>query len=228
MNLFDWTRISGAIVGSLLVVVVSRALGGVLYQPEYLTEPAYKILARPEPYVDLATLRRRWPAALDEAQDRAKLLVYMRRIPEIAGTGIVEGRPRAGDVAPEPDLALPALLARADVAKGERVATKCKSCHTFEQGGPNAVGPNLWNIINSKRARFSDFNYSSAMRNYGGEWTFESLFDYLENPRGYVKGTNMTFVGIKKAQDRANLLAYLRTLSDQPSDLPVVETSTGL
>ncbi len=116
---------------------------------------------------------------------------------------------------------LPTLLVSADVAKGERVARKCKSCHGFEQGGRNGIGPNLWDVIGRDRARIDGFNYSSAMRAFGGSWDFQSLSDYLENPKKFIQGTNMAFVGIKKPDDRANLLAYMRTFSDSPVDVPV-------
>ena len=227
MTLFDVGRIGVAVFGALLMVFVARGLGGEIYQAEHLTQPAYRILDRPEPYVDLATLHRRWPEALDERQDRLRLMAYMRDIPEDVGpTGIEPASLTVGKAEPQPDLPLPQLLAQADAAKGERVATKCRSCHTFEQGERNNLGPNLWNIVGSPRARLPDFNYSSAMRGYGGEWTFDSLFEYLENPKAYVKGTSMSFAGIRRAADRANLLAYLRTKSDKPIDFPVADAPT--
>ena len=109
------------------------------------------------------------------------------------------------------DLDLPTLLASADAAKGERVARKCKSCHSFEQGGRNGIGPNLWDVIGRDRAQIDGFNYSNAMRAFGGAWDFQTLSDYLENPKSVIKGTNMAFVGIKarRAGQFAGLYAHL-------------------
>lgn len=112
------------------------------------------------------------------------------------------------------------LLASADAEAGQNVAKKCAACHSFEKGGPNKVGPNLWNVVGGPKAHVSDFNYSSAMAEAGGKWTWEELDAFLANPRGTVKGTKMSFAGVKKPQQRADLLAYLRTLSDSPQPLP--------
>jgi len=112
------------------------------------------------------------------------------------------------------------LLAKADPANGEKIAKKCHSCHTFEKGGPNKIGPNLYDVIGRKMGGHEGFDYSGAMQSMGHEWTFEALGEFLYSPKDYVKGTKMTFVGLKKDQDRADVIAYLRTLSDNPKPLP--------
>jgi len=112
------------------------------------------------------------------------------------------------------------LLANASVENGEKVAKKCASCHTFEKGGANKIGPNLWNVVGAKTAHIDGFSYSGAMQSMEKAWDYEALSEFLYSPKNYVKGTKMTFIGLKKDQDRADVIAYLRTLSDSPKPLP--------
>ncbi|MDZ4735284.1 MAG: cytochrome c family protein [Rhodospirillaceae bacterium] len=114
------------------------------------------------------------------------------------------------------------LMAAADPAAGQAVAKKCLTCHTFEQGGANKVGPNLWNVLGGPVAHLTDFQYSPAMAEHGGIWGYEELNAFVASPRTHVPGTKMAFAGINKIEDRADLLAYLRTLSDNPQPLPEV------
>jgi cytochrome c len=115
--------------------------------------------------------------------------------------------------------ALLQLVAAADPVAGQTVARKCTACHTFEQGGANKVGPNLWGVVGRPIGSHEGFKYSDAMAGHGGSWTLESLDQYIENPKAYVPGNKMAFAGVKKPEDRAALLAYLRSLSDNPVPL---------
>lgn len=118
---------------------------------------------------------------------------------------------------PEPILP---LLASADIARGEKVAKACAACHTFDKGGKAKVGPNLWNIVNRPIGSVEGFSYSAGMASKGGEWTEAVLGEYLWKPKAYVKGTKMSYAGIKKVDDRAAVVAWLRTLADTPAPLP--------
>jgi cytochrome c len=112
------------------------------------------------------------------------------------------------------------MLASASVEKGQATAKQCQACHTFEKGGPNRVGPNLYGVVGRPRASEPGFNYSAAMKAKGGTWTFGELYAFLANPRGYIPGTNMTFAGLSRGQQRADVIDFLHTLSDSPMPLP--------
>ena len=94
------------------------------------------------------------------------------------------------------------------------------TCHTLEKNGPNKVGPNLWGVVDRPRASHPGYDYSSAMKAKGGKWTFDELDQFLTLPQGYIPATKMTFPGIENAKQRADLIAYLRTQSDNPVPLP--------
>jgi cytochrome c len=149
--------------------------------------------------------------------------IYHPQMPEKQAYVIAEGVQAAATQtasAPAGPQPITPLLANASVENGEKLAKKCASCHTFEKGGPNKIGPNLWNVVGAKPAHTDGFSYSGAMQGMETEWDYEALSEFLYNPKGYVKGTKMTFAGLKKDQDRADVIAYLRTLSDSPKPLP--------
>lgn len=116
------------------------------------------------------------------------------------------------------------LLASADIEDGAKVFKKCAACHTADEGGANKVGPALWDIVNRAAGAADGFGYSSPMKEYGADgtkpWGYENLNKFLLKPKSYIKGTSMGFAGLKKEKDRANVIAYLRSLSANPAPLP--------
>ncbi len=121
---------------------------------------------------------------------------------------------------PAPIAPILALLASADITAGEKLSKKCVACHSFNSGGKNKVGPNLWNILNQSKASKDGYSYSKALKEFGGEWDYQSLNAFLLKPKNYINGTKMNFSGLKKTKDRANIIAWLRSLSDNPEPLP--------
>ncbi|MCX7311995.1 MAG: cytochrome c family protein [Hyphomicrobiales bacterium] len=128
------------------------------------------------------------------------------------------GGPAAGPVVAEEPL--PVLFASADVSRGENSSKKCAACHTFGKGEPNRVGPNLYGVVGRTKASEAGFNYSTAMKAMKGAWTPEDLDKYLANPKAMVPGTNMTFAGIPRGRERADLITFLNGKSDKPAELP--------
>ena len=113
------------------------------------------------------------------------------------------------------------LLASANVEKGQSTAKQCQSCHTFEKGGPNRVGPNLYGVVNEPKGQgHAGFNFSAAMKGKGGTWTFDDLNKFLTSPKAFVPGTAMGFAGLPKDSERADVIAYLNSLSDHPAPVP--------
>jgi cytochrome c len=139
--------------------------------------------------------------------------------------GVVAPGESAGPAAAAaPETPLPVLLAKADPAAGEKQSKKCQACHNLQEGAGTKIGPDIYAVVGRKVAGVAGFAYSDALKKKGGNWTFEELFHFIENPRGYVAGTAMTFAGIKDPQQRADLLVYLNTLgSNEP--LPKAEAA---
>src|SRR4030088_716303 len=124
------------------------------------------------------------------------------------------------DAAPAaPSEPIEKLLQTASVEKGAAAAKKCAACHTFEKGGPNRVGPNLFGIVERARATEAGFNYSAAMKAKGGKWSYDDLNKFITSPKGFVPGTAMGFAGIQKDSERADVIDYLHSLSDSPAPL---------
>jgi cytochrome c len=129
----------------------------------------------------------------------------------------VEAEAEGGD-AGAAAVPLPVLLAAADVAKGEAVFKKCVACHTIASGGANGIGPNLWATMGKPLGGHAGFAYSAQLKAVGGTWTFDQMDKWLTNPKKFAAGTKMSFAGLGKAEDRANVIAYLNS---QGSNLPL-------
>jgi cytochrome c len=131
-----------------------------------------------------------------------------------AGTG--------GGGAPKVKLPDPVLhlIATADVAKGQKLSKACAACHSFDNGGVHKVGPNLWDIVGAPKGGKDGFNYSAGMQAKGGAWGYADLNAFLWKPKKFIEGTKMSYIGMKKPEDRAALIAWLRTLSPSAEALP--------
>ena len=179
MDMFEFNKVAGALLGSLLfVIVMHHAVDGLL-EPHELEETAYMV--------------------------------------EVEG-GEDAAADATAETAEQPSLA--ALLASADPDAGAKVFKKCGACHSADQGGKNKVGPNLYGILGAAKAHRDDFSYSGALKDMGGEWTYEDMAAFLAKPKDFVPGTKMSFAGLKKPEDVANIIAFLRTMSDSPPPLP--------
>lgn len=179
MDMFEFNKFAGALLGSLLfVIVMHHAVDGLL-EPHELEETAYRV-----------------EVESDDSQ--------------MAEESTAE--------AEQPSLA--AMLASADPEDGAKVFRKCGACHSIEQGGPNKVGPNLYGILGGPKAHRDDFAYSDAMKEKGGEWTYEDLAAFLDNPKDFIPGTKMSFAGLRKPGDVADVIAFIRTMNDSPPPLP--------
>ena len=129
--------------------------------------------------------------------------------------------------APVPEVPFAVLLVNGDIDRGKKVFNKCKACHTTTDGGKNGIGPNLWNVVNGVPGSREGFNYSNAMEGLSDKpWNYENLNAFLTKPKTYAKGTKMTFVGLKKAKDRANVIFFLRSLSATPAPIEQPEESS--
>ena len=133
------------------------------------------------------------------------------------GGGVAAVAEDDGGVAEQPAAAklepIGPLLANADPKRGEQLAKVCVVCHTFNKGGPNKIGPNLWDVTEEEIAAVPNYQFSAALQaDKGTKWDPERLNQWLYSPQSFAKGTKMTFAGFPKAQDRADVVAYLDTL----------------
>ena len=113
-----------------------------------------------------------------------------------------------------------ALMAQGDVSSGKKIFKKCAACHSIKKGGTNKIGPALYNVVGRKVGGATDYKYSKTLASYGKNWTFEELNGFLKKPASYLKGTKMSYAGLRKETDRASIIKYLNESGDNPKPLP--------
>ena len=150
--------------------------------------------------------------------------IFSSAKPKLAGYALPGAEESHGagtaQAAVAPSEPLPVLLAKADPKKGEGNAKACTACHSFEKGGGPKVGPALYGVVERPVASVAGFSYSEVLKAKGGAWSFDALDAFVTNPKAYASGTKMAYAGEKDAGKRADILAYLRSLSDSPAALP--------
>lgn len=153
-------------------------------------------------------------------------LIYHPRPAGKAGYDLPEPEPEVA-AAPAAETVEPIAvrLVSANVEKGQGGIKACQACHSFEKGGPNKVGPDLWGVVERNKGSHEGFEYSAGMKEKGGDWSYADLDQFLTSPKAYVKGTKMAYAGIAAPQERANVIAYLRSLADTPKPMPAVDKS---
>ena len=137
---------------------------------------------------------------------------------DVESSSISSGESQTTEIVEEIDIA--AIMAQGNVVSGEKIFKKCAACHSINSGGANKIGPALYNVVGRKVGDVADYKYSKALASYDKEWTFEELNGYLIKPAKWIKGTKMSFAGLRKEKDRASIIKYLNQNSDNPKPLP--------
>lgn len=221
MDGWERLKIGVALSGVALSIFVISRITGLVFPATYVTTPGYKVAGVNAPAVDLVSLQRSWPAGLREQGGQARVRNFMNNIEKVAVPTSAEA-PQA-PVAPEPQLDLGTLLAAANVQKGQQTAQVCASCHSFDLSGANRTGPGLYGVVGRNVASHPAFDYSSAFKAQTGAWTYDRLDHYLANPAKAIPGNKMPFAGLRKPEDRANVIAFLSTLSASRVPFPKPE-----
>ena len=168
MDSFEWNKIAGAVLGTLIFVFVIRLVAEAVYEPEKPAKPGYVV------------------------------------------EGVVES-PAGGAPAAPVEEAMPdwgTVLPAADVAAGKATSAKCEACHDVSSAKAVKIGPPLYGVVGRARASAAGFDYSSAMKTKGGDWSYDELFKFIKSPQAYIAGTKMSFAGVSRAQDRIDLIAF--------------------
>jgi cytochrome c len=151
--------------------------------------------------------------------------------PEKPGYELAEAEPSAGagDAAPaEAEVPIANLLANANVEKGATIFKRCAACHTVDKGGKNGTGPNLYGVLSGQKAHKDDFAYSDAFKALHGQpWTLDDFNAFIHAPQKTIKGTKMSFAGLPKGQERADVIAFLNSKSDSPVQFPAPQAAAA-
>jgi cytochrome c len=182
MSSFEWNKIIGAVLVTLLALKTFDIVGNGIYHPVPLEKNVYVVAGAAQ------------------------------AAPTTAGAAASAAAKQVEPIAP--------ILASANADTGKKAAQKCAICHSFDKGGANKIGPNLWGIVNGAHAHVPNFAYSDAIKKKEGPWTYEALNQFIANPKGYAPGTKMAFAGVPRASERADIIAFLRSLADKPAPLP--------
>jgi cytochrome c len=196
MDTFEFSKIAGAVLCVLLVIVGSRTALQIIEENRGPQKPGYTL-----PMPEVAAPGKEQPGVGEAVP------------PPVSLPGVPEGDLPAGFDPVE----AAQLMAGADIANGKTIFRKCIACHSGEEGGPNKVGPNLWAIVGRAKASHEGFTYSEAMKAKGSDWTPVELASFLHKPKEFVPGTRMIFPGIPDVSDVADLLSYLNTLGGKPA-----------
>jgi cytochrome c len=181
MDSFEWNKIAGAALGTLIFVLVIKFATEAIFEVPKPAKPGYVV-----------------EGVTEEASNANTAAAPAEEAPPDWGT----------------------VLPTADAAAGQKISARCEQCHDLSKGGPNKIGPNLWGVLGRPRATHAGFSYSGAMSASHDNWNFDSIFKFLKSPATMVPGTKMSFAGLRSAQDRINLIAWLRTQSDSPLPIP--------
>ncbi len=204
-----------AVVVAVGVAWTAGFVANAAVSAEELETNAYSIEVA-EAEAPVSTPAPAMPAITEEAP--AEDVMVMAEAETDAAEAPAEEAP-AEEAAPAAEMSLVEMIAAADVERGKKLSKACMACHKFEKGGKNMVGPNQWNVVGREKGTVEGFKYSDAIKNLGGTWTYEDLDGYLTNPKKFAPGNKMTYAGVKKAEDRAALIAWLRLQADEPLPL---------
>ncbi len=219
-------KFSFAIMIPVIIILALHWVADFVYRDDYSAKLAIDVPGFEAPLVNRAALQRRWPEGLDDLGARAQLRAHMRDVENLkAPKPLASLALTASAPEPEPDLAT--LLAAADLASGERRVRICAACHTFNEGGKDGVGPNLWGALGRDIGSRASYNYSNALAAEPGSWTFEKIDAYLRNPGKTIPGNKMAFQGVRRSDDRADIIAYLRMQGAAQIPLPKPAAAGG-
>ena len=213
MSTIENIKILCAVMVAIIIAMISNFATDLAYAPQELEQNVYVIAAAEagEPEEAAETAETSETSETSETAETAE---------PSETTEPSEPSETAQPAEPETSPVV-ALIAAADLGAGKKAAKKCTACHSLTEDGANKIGPRLWDIVGQPIAAVEGFSYSKALKARAGEaWSYENLDAFLAKPKAWVPGTKMSFGGLKKPEQRAALIAYLRGLSENPAPLP--------